>query len=483
MRILIANRGEIASRIIRTVKRLDMRSIAVYHGEDRSAPFVAEADEAHLLHSEVPSSAYLDIEQILEIAHKVGATAIHPGYGFLAESSEFARAVNHAGITFIGPSPEVMEVMGDKIRSREVAERAGIPLLPSASVETGGKDLESRASKLGFPLLIKAAAGGGGRGMRLIHGEDELQDGLDAASREATRYFQDGRVYLERFIESARHIEVQVFGDGKGGALHLGERDCSIQRNYQKLVEESPAPGLAWRLRESMYEDALRLVRQTKYAGAGTVELILAPDGQYYFLEMNTRLQVEHPVTEAITGLDLVELQIEVTRHGRMPITQEQVRFSGHAIEARICAEDPDTNFRPSTGRVLCQVAPKGDGIRFDSGVQEGQAIGAAFDSMLAKLIVHAEDRPKAIAKAVQALDQLTLLGLTTNQDYLGRLLRHPAYRAEPGHTDFLRNHKEALRTPPVNGRERDQVFIAALLGTRDAQRLAEMSSRLRIRG
>ena len=319
--------------------------------------------------------------------------------------------------------------------------------------------------------------------MRLVQDAHELRDRVHEASREATRYFQDGRVYLERFIEGARHIEVQVFGDGKGGALHLGERDCSIQRNYQKLVEESPAPGLAPGLRESLYGDALRLVRQTKYAGAGTVELILAPDGGHYFLEMNTRLQVEHPVTEAITGLDLVEVQIEIARHGSMPITQEEVRFSGHSIEVRICAEDPDTNFRPSTGRVLCQVAPKGDGIRFDSGVQEGQAIGAAFDSMLAKLIVHAEDRPRAIAKGVEAVAQLTLLGLRTNQDYLGRLLRHPAYRAEPGHTDFLRDHKEALRTPLVNGKERDQVLIAALLGTRDAQRLAEMNSRLRVRG
>ncbi len=482
MRILIANRGEVASRIIRTVKRLGLCAVAVYHGEDRNAPFVADADEAHLLDAKVPSSAYLDIEQILGIARTAGVTAIHPGYGFLAENPDFARAADHAGILFIGPSPELMEVMGDKIRSREVARRTGIPLLPRASVETGGKDLQRRASELGFPLLIKAAAGGGGRGMRRVDSEHELRDRIHEASREASRHFQDGRVYLERCIEAARHIEVQVFGDGKGGALQLGTRDCSIQRNYQKLVEEAPAPGLDHRLRESLYEDALRLVQETKYAGAGTVEFILAPDGRHYFLEMNTRLQVEHPVTEAITGLDLVELQIEIARHGSLPITPEQVQLSGHSIEVRICAEDADTSFRPSTGRVLRQVAPKGDGIRFDSGVQEGQAISAAFDSMLAKLIVHAEDRPKAIAKGVQALDQLTLLGLTTNQDYLGRLLRHRAYQAELGHTAFLRDHQAALRTPSLSTKERDQLLIAALLGTRDAQRLAEVSSRLRIR-
>lgn len=482
MRILIANRGEIASRIIRTVKRLGMRAIAVYHGEDRNAPFVADADEAHQLHAQVPSNAYLDIEQILGIARTAGVTAVHPGYGFLAENPDFARAVHRADLTFIGPSPEVMQLMGDKIRSRQVAKRAGIPLLPSATITADGKDIERHANKLGFPLLIKAAAGGGGRGMRLVENQHELREHFDSASREATRYFQDGRVYLEQFIEGARHIEVQVFGDGKGGALHLGERDCSIQRNYQKLVEESPAPGLDHRFRESLYEDALRLVRQTKYAGAGTVELILAPDGRHYFLEMNTRLQVEHPVTECITGLDLVELQIEVAKHGSLPITQEQVQFSGHAIEARICAEDPDADFLPSTGRVLCQQAPEGDGIRFDTGVREGQAIGASFDSMLAKLIVHAKDRERAIAKGVKALAQLTLLGLTTNQDYLGRLFRHRAYQAEPGHTNFLSDYSGDLQASRLSATERDQLLIAALLGTRDAQRLAQMTSRFRTR-
>lgn len=483
MRILIANRGEIASRIIRTVKRLGMHAIAVYHGEDRNAPFVKEADSAKELHAEVPSAAYLDIDQILAVARDAGAMAIHPGYGFLAENPDFARATQSAGIVFIGPSPEVMEIMGDKIRSREVAKRAGIPLLPSVRIKAGGEDLQVLAQKLGFPLLIKAAAGGGGRGMRLVQDEHELQQGLDSAKREAARYFHDGRVYLERFIARARHIEVQVFGDGKGGALHLGERDCSIQRNYQKLIEESPAPEIDPCLRETLYNDSLRLVRATKYAGAGTVEFILAADDHHYFLEMNTRLQVEHPVTECITGLDLVELQIEVARRGNLPITQKQIQFSGHAIEARICAEDPDADFRPSTGRVLCQVMPKGDGIRFDSGVQEGQTIGAAFDSMLAKLIVHADDREGAIARAIEALNQLTLLGLTTNQDYLSRVFRHPAYQAKPGHTGFLKDHAEALRTPRLSESERDQRLIAALLGTRDAQRLAQANSGLRKRG
>lgn len=482
MRILIANRGEIASRIIRTVKRLGMYAIAVYHGEDRNAPFVAEADDALELHADLPSAAYLDIAQIFCIANRTSATAIHPGYGFLAENPEFARSAQASDLLFIGPSPEVMEVMGDKIRARLAAEKAGLPLVPSVSIKNASEATQLHASGLAFPLLIKAAAGGGGRGMRLVRGEYELQDQLDAASREAVRYFQDGRVYLERYLEDVRHIEVQVFGDGKGGALHLGERDCSIQRNYQKLIEETPAPGIDDTLREEICLAALRLVRQTNYAGAGTIEFMLAPDGQYYFLEMNTRLQVEHPVTECVTGLDLVELQIEVAQSGRLPMTQNKITFSGHALEARICAEDPDRNFLPSTGRLIRQVVPQGERIRFDSGVREGQRISASFDSMLGKLVVHDEDRPQTIRLAIKALDQLVLLGLTTNQDFLGRVLSHRAFQDQAPRTNFLTVHDAELRTPSMGAKERDHLLIAALLGARDAIRLAEVSAVLRAR-
>ena len=363
MRVLIANRGEIALRICRTVQRLGHQAIAVFHAEDRTAPFVGAADEAYELRGNPPSAAYLDHEQIIAKACNQEVDAIHPGYGFLSENADFARAVTDAGISFIGPSPEVIETMGDKTKALQLARELGIKVLPMPDLEV---------ENLEYPVLIKAAAGGGGRGMRLVREAGEFRDRLSAAKREAERFFGDGRVYLERYVEQGRHIETQVFGDGKGGALHLGERDCSVQRNYQKIIEESPAFGLEDSIRDAMCEAALKLVKATNYAGAGTVEFLLAPDREFYFLEMNTRLQVEHPVTECVTGLDLVEMQIEVAQTGQLPISQDEVRIEGHACEVRICAEDPDQGFRPATGDLLRYVEPEGEGIRFDSGVRQG---------------------------------------------------------------------------------------------------------------
>ena len=474
-RILIANRGEIASRIQATAKRLGVETVAVYHGEDRNAPFVKAAEQAFELDATPPSAAYLDLEQILEIAQASHASAIHPGYGFLAENPQFARATSAQGLNFIGPSPEIIELMGDKLRSRDYAQEAGIPVAPAVAYRGDERAFMHAAESLGYPQIVKAAAGGGGKGMSLVRHRGELAEKLEASSREAKRYFADGRIYVEPYIKEARHIEVQVFGDGHGRAIHLGERECSIQRSYQKLIEESPASNLSSKLRETLVASALRLTEACKYEGAGTVEFILAPDGSYYFLEMNTRLQVEHPVTECVTGLDLVELQLRVALEKRLAITQGEVRFTGHAIEMRICAEDPDQDFLPCSGRLLRQVLPSGDGVRYDTGVSEGQTIGPWFDSMLAKLIVHAEDRAGAINKASRALEKLCLLGLTTNLDFLGRVLAHRAFVDGSISTSFLRQHGDDLKAPSPGEAQRDRVLIAALLGTRDGRRLSEM--------
>ncbi len=470
MRVLIANRGEIALRICRTVHRLGGQAIVVFHSEDRAAPFVEAADEAHEIDSREPSAAYLAVDQIVALAHRLKIDAIHPGYGFLSENAEFARAVTDAGMRFIGPAPEAIETMGDKTQALELASELGISVLPMVRLED---------HNIEYPLLIKAAAGGGGRGMRLVRAEDELKTLLSAAKDEAKRYFGNGQVYLERYVEKARHIEIQVFGDGKGGALHLGERDCSIQRNYQKIVEESPAFCLNASTRQAMCDAALTLVKATNYSGAGTVEFLLSPDGAFYFLEMNTRLQVEHRVTECVTGLDLVELQIEVARTGQLPISQDQVRFEGHALEVRICAEDPDHGFRPSTGDLLRYVEPEGEGIRFDSGIREGQMITASFDSMLAKLIVHGQDRGECIAKASEALENLVMLGVTTNVNYLQRILALEEFAEAPPHTSFLKENARQLAMPALSQEDRDKVLIAALLGARDAKRLHEAVSNL----
>ena len=418
--------------------------MAVYHFVDRAAPHVALADEAVELEGLVPSAAYLDGAQVLAICAARGVDALYPGYGFLSENAAFAEETAKAGVRFIGPSATVMRLMGDKIRSRELAAAAGVPTSPSVLLDDGEESLE-RAAEIGFPLLVKASAGGGGKGMKIVRDRGELAAQVALARGEAARYFGDARVYAERLLERPRHIEVQVLGDGKGNVIHLGDRECSIQRRYQKVVEEAPAENLAPALRTAIVEAALEVARAAKYENAGTVELILGEDGTFYFLEMNTRLQVEHPVTELVTGLDLVALQVQVAKEGRLPLAQDAVTRTGHAIEVRICAEEPDRDYRPATGRVGVLALPTGDGVRVDSGIIVGQEITPAFDSLLLKLVVFGTTREEARARLEKALAELVLLGVPTNIDWLLRLVRTPAFAAGRLHTGFLAEHADAL--------------------------------------
>ena len=471
--ILIANRGEIACRVIRSARKLGLRSVAVYHHEDRHAPHVRLADVAVELLADVPTAAYLDIAQLLAIATTQGAQCIHPGYGFLSENARFAAAVEQAGLAFVGPQSEVIRLMGDKIHSREFAVRAGVPVSPSVTQDGDIEAFVASASKIGFPLLIKAAAGGGGKGMSIVRSADELAAKARTAMGEAERYFADGRVYAERYIERPRHIEVQVMGDGQGNVVHLYERECSVQRRFQKIIEESPAPSMPPGLRDKMCKAAVELAASAKYRNAGTVEFILAPDGEFYFLEMNTRLQVEHPVTEMVCGVDLVEAQLRVAAGEGLPWRQDQIHQSGHAIECRICCEEPEHDFRPATGIAQLLRLPEGEGVRFDGGIRQGQAITAAFDSMVGKLICHGADRSAAIDGMVRALDEFVLLGVSNNIDYLGVVLRHAAFRAGLLHTGFIVEHAADLAPSALDATDHAAVLIAAALGVEDFRRLA----------
>ena len=458
--ILVANRGEIACRVLRTVRRLGLRGIAVYHFVDRGAPHVAMADEAIQLNGAVPTGAYLDRDQIIAAAIATGADAIHPGYGFLSENADFAEAAAAAGLVFIGPSAEVIRLMGDKIASREFARAQGIPVAPSA-IDTGDRiAFVSAAARIGFPLLIKASAGGGGKGMKIVHSIDELSAGIETAASEAARYFGDDRIYAEKLIEKPRHIEVQVLGDGHGGVVHLHERECSVQRRHQKVVEEAPAPRLLADLKARICDAAVQLAKAARYRNAGTVEFILGEHGDFYFLEMNTRLQVEHPVTEEMLGLDLVELQIEIAAGRGLALDQHAVVPVGHAIEVRICAEQAEHDFRPATG--VCGVLDWSRQARIESGIVEGQQISAAFDPMLAKVIVHAATRDQAVERMRAVLQESTLLGISNNIDYLGRIIAHPAFLAGEVDTGFLARHAADLIEPAATAP--DAVIIAALV-------------------
>jgi len=458
--VLIANRGEIALRIIRTLKRLGIRAVVIYHEVDADAPYVAAADLAYEIRGEVPTTAYLDIDQIIEIGRRAEADAIHPGYGFLAENDRFAAAVAAAGMKFIGPSPEVIRLMGDKVRSRDFVASHGFPLAPSVASEHGSADLLSKAEVIGFPILIKAAAGGGGKGMHIVRDPAEFAGAYALAESEAARYFADPRVYCEKYFDRPRHIEVQILADEHGQCLHLGERDCSIQRRFQKVIEESPAPGISPALRERICTTAVAIASAAGYTNAGTVEFIMGEDGEFYFLEMNTRLQVEHPVTEMVTGIDLVEAQLTVAAGRALPFTQAEVVSGGHAIELRICAEDPEADFLPATGRVEVLRDASGNGIRLDSGLRAGSRVTSAFDPMLAKLIVHADDRDAAIAKAIAAIREQIILGVTTNTGFLARVLAHPAFAGGEVHTHFIDEHKDALRRA-VPGQELRTAILA----------------------
>ncbi|WP_164497951.1 acetyl-CoA carboxylase biotin carboxylase subunit [Sphingosinithalassobacter portus] len=464
-RILIANRGEIACRVMRTLRAMGIESIAVYHAADAVSAHVAMADHSVEITGDTPVSAHLDAAQIIAVAKAAGADAVHPGYGFLSENAEFARAVEAAGLTFIGPDARAIALMGDKISSREFAAANGVAVAPSVTATDDFDAFVEQAAGIGFPLLIKASAGGGGKGMSIVRSADQLEPAARIATSEALRYFGDGRIYAETYLERPRHIEVQVLGDGNGGVIHLFERECSIQRRFQKIIEEAPAARLAPQLREAICAAAVRLAEVAHYRNAGTVEFILGADGRFFFLEMNTRLQVEHPVTEMITGIDLVQAQIQIAAGKGLPCAQADVAVHGHAIECRICAEDPERDFLPETGAISVLDVPHATWLRFESALNAGQKVTADFDPMLAKLVAHGADRAEAIDRSIAALEALDLLGVKTNIDYLARSIDHPAFRDGQLHTGFVGEHAEALAPAPPDPTQRAILLAAAALG------------------
>jgi propionyl-CoA carboxylase alpha chain len=471
-KVLVANRGEIARRVFRACREMGMGTVAVYSEPDRDSPFVREADEAVALGGAAPAESYLRGEAIVEAARRAGADAIHPGYGFLSESARFAALCRDHDLVFVGPSPEAIAAMGSKLQSRRIAQEAGVPVLPAAELD-GVTDATAAAQAIGWPLLVKASAGGGGRGMRLVRGPQELAEAIASARREAGAAFGDETVYLERWTSPARHVEMQVFADAQGTAVHLFERECSIQRRHQKVIEEAPSPALAQdpRLREAMGEAALALTRAIAYVGAGTVEFLLDADGRFSFLEMNTRLQVEHPVTEAVTMLDLVRLQLQVAQGEPLPKEARAPALRGHAIEARLYAEDPRDGDRPCAGRLWRLAIP--DGVRVEAGVESGSEVSPHYDPLLAKVIAHAPTRAEAAARLAAALAAARIHGLATNRDLLVRVLRHPAFLAGQADTSFLERHGGEVRLPLADEAAEERHAIAAALAGAAKRRAA----------
>jgi acetyl/propionyl-CoA carboxylase alpha subunit len=472
-RVLIANRGEIAVRILRTLHDLGIEGIVVYHAVDAGSPAVQLADRSIEIKGRSPVAAYLDANQIITAAKTAGAEAIHPGYGFLSENADFARTVAKAGIAFVGPTAEVIELMGDKIRARAFVAKHGFPVAPSAIEDDDPASFAERACKVGFPLLIKPSAGGGGKGMRIVRDPATLNDEIVRARSEGERYFGDGRLYVEKYIEQPRHIEVQVLGDAHGNVVHLFERECSVQRRFQKIVEETPSPALDAVQRNAICETAAGIAKAANYRNAGTIEFIYGK-GEFYFLEMNTRLQVEHPVTEMVTGVDLVREQLRVAAGDNLNFTQQDIRVSGHAIEFRLYAESPARGFTPTTGKALALRWPQAPGVRVDSGIVQGQSITSAFDPMLAKLVVHGADRNEAIARADAALAQFALLGCETNAAFLRRLVNHSAFGAGEIHTGFLDANPELAAEPPPSPATVTRLLAAAALSTRSVRDAAD---------
>lgn len=463
-KILIANRGEIACRIMRTCRAMGIATVAVYSDADANARHVREADEAVHIGESAASASYLNIPTLIAAAKRTGAATIHPGYGFLAERAEFAAACRDAEITFIGPSPEVIARMGDKSAARRLVSAAGVPVVPGYDDnDQSDARLVAAGREIGFPLMVKAAAGGGGKGMRIVDHERDLQEALAAARREAHSAFGDARLLLERLIREPRHIEFQIFGDAQGYIIHLGERECSIQRRHQKVIEETPSVALTPELREKMGEAAVTVGRRLGYTNAGTVEFILAPDGEFYFLEVNTRLQVELPVTELVTGLDLVRWQIQVAEGRPLPLTQEQVTFNGHAIEARVYAEDPAQGYLPATGTLALWREPYDQGVRVDAGVSTGDAISIYYDPLVAKISAHGADRNEAIRRLERALGQTTLFGVRNNIAFLRRVLLQPAFVAGETNTTFLERHAAELKNPSLDESGLSLLEMAAL--------------------
>ena len=438
-KILVANRGEIAVRVIRACREMGIPPVAVYSDVDRAALHVLMADEAYHIGAASAAESYLDIAKILDAAKRSGADAIHPGYGFLSENSKFAQACVGAGVKFIGPSAASMEMMGSKTRARQEMEKAGVPFVPGTSRGLdSAQHAKDVAAKIGYPVMLKAAAGGGGKGMRLVHDPNQLKAALEAAQSEAHRSFGDSEVYLEKAIVNPRHIEMQVLADEHGNTVYLGERECSIQRRHQKVLEEAPSPVVDPDMRRRMGEVAVRVAKAASYANAGTIEFLVDQAKNFYFLEMNTRLQVEHPVTELVTGLDLVNLQIRIAAGEELPFRQEDVVIRGHAIECRIYAEDADNNFFPSPGKIETLMTPAGPGIRLDSGVYAGWAVPIDYDPLLAKLIGYGEDRQQAIAKLARALPEYFVAGIKTNLGLFRRILADQDFQSGKIDTGYL---------------------------------------------
>lgn len=447
-RILVANRGEIALRVMRTCRDMGIETVGIYSDADESAPHAKAADVALRIGAAAASESYLHGERIVEAARKAGADAIHPGYGFLSENAAFAKRVTDAGLTFIGPHAAAIEKMGDKIAAKAIAEEAGVPVVPGYR----GDDPAAHAVKVGFPLLVKAAAGGGGKGMRLVREASGLPHALEGAAREALKAFGSGALLLEKYLENARHVEVQILGDRHGNVLHLWERECSLQRRHQKILEECPSPAVTETVREAMCRAAVGLGKAIGYDNAGTVEFLLDASGAFYFLEMNTRLQVEHPVTECVTGLDLVRLQIEIARGKAIAFGQEKVARRGHAVEVRLYAEDPARGFAPAPGTLVAWEAPTGVGVRVDGGIAAGDRIGIEYDPMLAKIIAHGEDRAEALARLDGALRRLVVAGPVTNREFLLRLVGDPDVARGDFSTAFVEPNVRRWLSRPEDG-------------------------------
>jgi 3-methylcrotonyl-CoA carboxylase alpha subunit len=475
-KILVANRGEIARRIIRTCRKMGISTVAVYSEADAGMPFVAEADEAVLLGPAPSSESYLRIDKILDAAALTNSDAIHPGYGFLAENAAFAEACAGANVIFIGPTPDAIRSMGSKREAKALVGKAGVPVIPGYDgASQDPKDLAKEALEIGFPVLLKASAGGGGKGMKLVRQEAELPDAIASAAREGQSSFGDGTLLVEKYIDDPRHVEIQILGDSHGNLIHLNERECSIQRRHQKIIEETPSPALDAALRNAMGEAAVLCGKAINYQNAGTVEFILAPDRSFYFLEVNTRLQVEHPVTECVTGLDLVEEQILVAQGEALRMSQEAVRFEGAAVEVRLYAEDPAAGFLPQSGKVVDWDLPPAEGLRVDSGVEAGSEVGIHYDPMLAKIITSGENRPLALQRMRRALRSLSVQGVTTNREFLLRVLEHPAFIAGDIDTHFIDRHLQDELGDGASEADEQRAAIAAALADqqqRDRERV-----------
>lgn len=457
-KILIANRGEIAVRVIKAAAKLGIRTVAIYSSADEGSLHVRLADEAYSLNSNELAESYLNIEKIIQIAKISSCQAIHPGYGFLAENPAFVSACNNAGLVFIGPDAQAMKLMGNKVESREALKDAGIPM--TAGITGTLEELLAKAGQIKLPILVKAAAGGGGKGMRIVHDLSKLAETLESTSREAKAYFGDGTVFIEKFVEEPRHIEIQVLGDNYGNVIHLYERECSIQRRYQKIIEESPSPTLTDEVRIKMGETAVRIAKKIGYSNAGTVEFLVDKDLNFYFLEMNTRVQVEHPVTEMVTGFDIVKEQILVASGKKLDIKQEDIHQNGHAIECRIYAEDPENNFLPSPGKMTLYIEPAGDGLRIDSAIDRACTIESFYDPMICKLILWGEDREIAREKMIHALDHFVVHGIRTNIAYLRQLMAHPNYIANNLSTKFCDEHTVSLIKTSLQEKEAIAVYL-----------------------